>query len=129
MGRARGVIYPEQMADGQQLGSACGLVSHLSQCTIVNYQKLTADWKQIWSAIAFHARSQSNSQQPSVQSLEWTQAATFLSTRPFAKGGDHQHHIRAHLYLLVHVIGNICSLMSRKGGSKRYAAVNSMSNF
>lgn len=56
MGRARGVIYPEQMADGQQLGSACGLVSHLSQCTIVNYQKLTADWKQIWSAIAFQRK-------------------------------------------------------------------------
>lgn len=62
MGPARGVIYPEQMADGQQLGTAHGLVSHLSQCTNVNYENLTADWIQIWSAIAFHARSQSNSQ-------------------------------------------------------------------
>lgn len=129
MGLARGVIYPEQVADGQQLGTACGLVSHLSQYTNVNYQKLTADCKQIWSAIAFHARSQSSSQQPSVQSLEWTQAATFVSTRPFAKGEHHQHHIRAHLYLLVHVFRNICSLMSRKGESERNATVNSMSNF
>lgn len=83
---AGGVIYPEQMANGQQLGTARSLVSHLSQCTNVNYQKLTADWIQIWNAIAFHARSQSNSQQPWVRSLQWTQAATFLSTRPFAKG-------------------------------------------
>lgn len=120
---AGGVIYPEQMADGQQLGTARSLVSHLSQCTNVNYQKLTADWIQIWNAIAFHARSQSNSQQPSVQSRQWTQAATFLSTRPFAKGEryqqPHQRHIRAHLYLLVHVFGNICSLISRKGESER----------
>lgn len=92
MGPARGVIYPEEMADGQQLGTSRGLVSHLSQCTNVNYQKLIADWIQLWSAISFHARSQSNSQQPSMllQSLDWTQAATFLSTRPFAKGERHQ---------------------------------------
>lgn len=62
MGPAGGVIYPEQMADGQQLGTAHSLVSHLSQCTNVNYQKLTADWIQIWALLP---STQGHSQTPS----------------------------------------------------------------